>query len=511
MKNKKLFFCLFVLSFWLFQGAKALSVTSTVLPLRGGKIQPCKALPSEITFGTVLPESNSQKLQFDFKDADFLCVEDLSGEGCFRSYIQASDLVNEYGKKISNKNIAFVQNAEVHTLAGWEVASILSPVINEEKSLADPVAFLEENLHASNGVVGAYGVQPTLSVEVPAYPSPGEYSGMLTLTLQSSPDDACEGIFSERFDTWGEDWEHWEQWKKWEDWEKSQNYFWWDREKNKEKMKIWINSIFMDWGWVSEDSWDVSVVFSWNIEDEENKKNSENREDNKNKKNNEVWFLWENKRSEIEELLLMGFRIGSVMIMYYSDTSSSFISENVLNIFYLNKVIEEYVFYKKYWEIGEKIWRDNREENSWEIMGEEGNDWLAFDGVVWVFQWGKRIYQALGEDIGWTLHGSGDKNFLKKEIFYGSFSGDVFEKEHIFSTDERFCYQIFTDSEVDVSIKLFDKEEEFLEYDDDSGEMWRDIVYIYWEQKSDRFSVRVKSYGDLPGKYTLTKEMIRCR
>jgi len=154
--------------------------TSAELNVISGKLS--IGAPSLINFGEIRVSSSEQVIEINLDESDYFMVEDLKAlENGYYTTLSISDLVS--GKKsISAENVE-LKTFNVSNLAGSVNLNVITSLFNYSKFTSErPVILIERKLD-SNGIVGKYGVLPSLKVKVPAYQAKGKYTGILTYTL----------------------------------------------------------------------------------------------------------------------------------------------------------------------------------------------------------------------------------------------------------------------------------------------------------------------------------------
>jgi hypothetical protein len=147
-----------------------------------------------LDLGTFTVSSSSQTVEGDFTaatDEEYFWVEDLKGVDVgWYTTLQASAMSGANGT-IPAANISLkVDPATVSLLAGTANARVELASAWASYRVADtPLVFIErdtgnaEPAGPNNGVIGWYGVLPSVQVVIPAYQSVGAYTSVLTYTL----------------------------------------------------------------------------------------------------------------------------------------------------------------------------------------------------------------------------------------------------------------------------------------------------------------------------------------
>jgi len=154
--------------------------TNTELNVLSGELS--IEAPSLIDFGEIMVSSSEQIVEINLEDPNYFTIEDLKGsEDGYYTTLSISDLIDN-NKVISAQNVE-IQTFNVSTLAGSVDLNVITSLFNFSTfDSGSPVVLIERKLN-SNGIVGKYGVLPSLKVKVPSYQAKGKYTGTLTYTL----------------------------------------------------------------------------------------------------------------------------------------------------------------------------------------------------------------------------------------------------------------------------------------------------------------------------------------
>lgn len=143
--------------------------------------------PGSLTFATALNVSfNAQTLQQAFTGVpNYFIVSDLkAADSGYNTTLQMSGNLTTGSYVISGSNVLFRASGSINVTSGSSnVRVVLDAGTTGFQALNTSRSFIRRNTAANFGVIGQYGANIELRVDVPAYQPAGAYAGILVYTL----------------------------------------------------------------------------------------------------------------------------------------------------------------------------------------------------------------------------------------------------------------------------------------------------------------------------------------
>jgi hypothetical protein len=143
--------------------------------------------PASLTFSTPLNASfDAQTVNQDFTGAvNYFWIQDLKwADSGYNTTLQLSGNLTAWSNSISGSNVLFTSVWSITTVSGSvNPRVVLDWATSAYQALNTARSFVRRNAAANFWVIGYYGANINLRIDVPAWQAAGAYAGVLVYTL----------------------------------------------------------------------------------------------------------------------------------------------------------------------------------------------------------------------------------------------------------------------------------------------------------------------------------------